>query len=347
MNEKKYFVSLGEIMLRLSSPYHSRLFQQPTLNVNFGGGEANVAISLANFGFYSRFVSAIPANPVGNAAIRYLRGYNIDTSCILRQGYRLGIYFLEIGSGPRSSQVIYDRAHSSISEASTDDFNWDSIFKDAHWFHITGITPALSLSAANFSKKAVIEAKKRELIVSCDLNYRSKLWKYGKKPYEIMRELVNSVDIIIANEEDIQKSLNYTLEQKIGGVKLEKEKYTKLVNQVLKDYPKITHIAITLRESYSANHNDWSAMLYAKNEHKFYFSQKYQLKNIVDRVGGGDSFAAGLIYGLASKRPEQNALEFAVAASALKHTILGDANLVSVKEVEKLMEGEGHGRVQR
>ncbi len=345
--QNRFYVSLGEIMLRLNSIGHERLFQQPLLEARFGGGEANVAISLANFGESTRLVTALPSNQIGDKVLQYLAGFHIDTSSIIRKNDRLGIYFLETGSGPRPSKVIYDRAHSAISKANSDEFDWDLIFSDAHWFHITGITPALSLSAAELSLVAVKEAKKRNITVSCDLNYRSKLWKYGNKPHEIMRELVKYVDVIIANEEDIQKVLNFELDQQIGGVTLAKEKYRKLIARVLETYPHLQYIGITLRESFSADNNDWSAILYSKKEDQVFESIKYHLTYIVDRVGGGDSFAAGLIYGLNHMDNSQDAVNFAVAASALKHTIPGDANLVSVDEVKALMQGEGHGRVQR
>ena len=342
-----YYVTLGEIMLRLNSPGHERLFQQPLLKAQFGGGEANVAISLANFGESTRFVTALPSNQIGDKVVQYLAGFHIDTSAIIRKNDRLGIYYLETGSGPRPSKVIYDRAYSAISKAKVSEFNWDKVFENAHWFHITGITPALSATAAELSLQAVQEAKKRNITVSCDLNYRSKLWKYGKKPHEIMRELVKFVDVIIANEEDIQNVLNFELDQQIGGVTLAKEKYKALITRVVKTYPHLSHIGITLRESFSASHNDWSAILYSKKEDHIVESTKYHLTNIVDRVGGGDSFGAGLIYGLNHMDNGQDAVNFAVAASALKHTIPGDANLVSVQEVKALMQGEGHGRVQR
>lgn len=345
--KSKYYVSMGEIMLRLNSPGNERLFQQPFLRAQFGGGEANVAISLANFGGSARFVTALPSNQLGDKVLHYLAGFQVDTSAIIRKDDRLGIYFLETGSGPRPSKVIYDRAYSAISKAKSDEFDWDAIFHDAHWFHITGITPALSPSAAELSLIAVKEAKKRGVTVSCDLNYRSKLWMYGKEPHEIMRELVNYVDVIIANEEDIQKVLNFELDQQIGGVTLATEKYKTLISRVVKAYPHLSYIGITLRESFSASHNDWSAILYSKAEDEIYESRKYHLTNIVDRVGGGDSFGAGLIYGLNHMDNSQEAVNFAVAASALKHTIPGDANLVTVKEVETLMHGEGYGRVQR
>ncbi|MHA1794338.1 MAG: PfkB family carbohydrate kinase [Promethearchaeota archaeon] len=347
MNQQSFVVTLGEIMLRLKSPGHERLLQSPLLEATFGGGEANVAVSLANFGVPARFVTALPDNLLGDATVAFLRSMNVDTSCIIRQGKRLGIYFLEVGSGPRSSLVIYDRTHSSIFEASTSDFDWDTIFKDASWFHITGITPALSKNCAELAIHAVQFAKKNKIKVSCDLNYRKKLWKYGKTAPEVMREITSNVDIIIANEEDIQKSLGMTLDQQIGGVSLSREKYERLGNSVLNEFPNVETIAITLRESFSADHNDWSAMCITRKDRKALYSRKYQLKDIVDRVGGGDSFAAGFIYGLKEGMKIQDALEFGVAASALKHTIVGDCNRVRISEVKRLVEGNAFGRVQR
>lgn len=346
LSNPHYFVSMGEIMLRLSNPARERLFQSPYLTAIFGGGESNVAVSLANFGVFSRFVSAIPNNSIGDAAISHLRKYDVETKDIIRSGERLGIYFLEFGSGPRASKVIYDRSYSAISEVDSSAFNWHKIFNDAKWFHITGITPAISKSAAQLSLTAVKEAKSHGVTVSCDLNYRSKLWKYGVEPHEIMREIMSFTDIIIANEEDIQKSLNYEIDQKIGG-ELTHSTYKSLISQVINDYPHISYIAVTLRDSFSADHNDWSAILYEREKGVYYSSKKYPLRDIVDRVGGGDSFAAGLIYGLNFKENAQDALDFAVAASALKHTIFGDCNLVSIEEVDNLIKGDGYGRVQR
>ncbi|MCP4762546.1 MAG: sugar kinase, partial [archaeon] len=336
-----------EIMLRLKSPGHERLFQSPKLEATFGGGEANVAISLANYGLNTRFITALPKNAIADSVERFLKSMSVDTSYIIRQGTRVGTYFLEAGAGPRSSMVIYDRAHSSISEAKIEDFNWDKMFSDTNWFHITGITPALSETAAELSIEAVKIAKKKGLKISCDLNFRKKLWKYGKNAPEVMKELMPFIDVIIANEEDIQKSLGMKLDQKIGGVELDREKYEQLAKKLSSEYSNVEIVAITLRESFSADHNDWSAMCYVKKENKAYFSKKYSLKNIVDRVGGGDSFGSGLIYALYTNMNSQDALEFAVAASALKHTVPGDVNRVSVEEVKKLVAGEASGRVQR
>ncbi|NMC03697.1 MAG: sugar kinase [Candidatus Lokiarchaeota archaeon] len=345
--EKKRVVTLGEIMVRLKSPGNERLFQSPVLEATFGGGEANVAISLANFGIETSFVTVLPKNAVGDAAIAFLRSMNVDTSRILRQGKRVGVYYLEAGSGPRPSNVIYDRDQSSISEAKPDDFNWDVVFKDAGWFHVTGITPAISATSATLAIAAVKAAKERGLTVSCDLNHRKNLWKYGKTAPEVMKQLMPHVDVVVANEEDIQNALGIQIDQKIGGAELSTTKYETLAKQVVGAFTGVELVAITLRESYSADHNDWSAMCYSRKEGQARISRKYQLSDIVDRVGGGDAFAGGLIYGLIKKMALQDALEFAVVASALKHTIPGDCNRVSVDEVSKLLAGDASGRVQR
>ncbi|MHA1680978.1 MAG: PfkB family carbohydrate kinase [Promethearchaeota archaeon] len=346
-NTSNTVVTLGEIMVRLKAPGHERLFQTPFLEATFGGGEANVAISLANFGLSARFVTALPKNSIGDAVVRFLRSMNVDTSCIARQGKRVGTYYLETGSGPRPSTVIYDRAHSSISEAKPEHFNWDAVFKNAGWFHITGITPAISETGAALSLAAIKAAKDRGLTVSCDLNYRKKLWKFGKAAPDIMKQLMPFIDVVIANEEDIQHSLGMSIQQQIGGVHLSKEKYEVLAKRVLDEYTNVKIVAITLRESFSADHNDWSAMCLSGDGKEPLFSKIYSLRKIVDRVGGGDSFAGGFIYGLQSHKELQDTLEFAVAASALKHTIRGDCNRVSVQEVEKLAGGDASGRVQR
>ncbi len=345
--DMKKVVALGEIMVRLKSPGNERLFQTPALEATFGGGEANVAISLANYGVDASFVTALPKNAIGDAAIVFLRSVNVDTSKIVRQGKRVGIYYLEAGSGPRPSNVIYDRDQSSISEAKPEDFNWDEVFANAGWFHITGITPAISSDCAALSIAAVKAAKERGLTVSCDLNYRKNLWKYGKTAPEVIKQLIPHVDVVVANEEDIQNSLGMQSDQKIGGVELSTEKYEKLAKQVQDAFSNVDIVAITLRESFSADHNDWSAMCYSRKEGKARLSRKYQLTDIVDRVGGGDAFAGGFIYALFKKMDVQEALEFAVAASALKHTIPGDCNRVSVEEVAKLVAGDASGRVHR
>ncbi len=340
-------VTFGEIMLRLKSPAYERLFQSSVLEATFGGGEANVAVSLANYGMDAGFVSVLPDNAIGDACIRELRGFGVDTSGIVRKPGRMGIYFLETGAVQRPSKVIYDRAHSAIAEARPGDVDWEKALAGAGWFHITGITPAISSSAAELSLAAVKAAKKLGVHVSCDLNYRKNLWKYGKTADQVMTELVQYVDTVIANEEDFQKSLLLKAESQsaVETGELNVEQYKAIAKLAMDTYPNVKRVAITLRESKSANHNDWSACLY--NGKDFFLSRKYAITDIVDRVGGGDSFGAGLIYGLNAYDDEQTALEFAVAASCLKHTIAGDFNRVGVSEVESLMKGSGSGRVQR
>lgn len=332
-------------MLRLKSPAHERLLQTPALEATFGGGEANVAVSLANFGVDAGFVSALPANDIGDAAIRELRSFGVDTTHVVRCGQRVGIYYLEAGSNQRPSRVIYDRAHSAIAEASSAAFEWDVIFSGARRFHLTGITPALSQSAADLSLQACRAARANGLTVSCDFNYRGKLWNYGRSAPEVMGELVKLVDIGIANEEDCQKSLGIESPADVKGGALEQSGYEDLTSRVLERFPNLSLIAITLRQSRSADINGWSACL--RDGQGFVMSRSYEITDIVDRVGGGDSFAAGLIYGLDAYDERRRALEFAVAASCLKHTISGDFNRVSVAEVEKLMAGDASGRVQR
>jgi 2-dehydro-3-deoxygluconokinase len=338
-------VTFGEVMLRLKSPAFERLFQSPMLEATFGGAESNVAASLAQFGVDARFVTAIPANNVGDACIAELRSFGIDTSAITRQGERLGIYYLESGSNQRPSRVTYDRAGSSISSAKATDFDFDKMFDGADWFHISGVTPAISASAAELSLEAARAAKAKGLTVSCDYNYRKNLWRYGKKAPEIMRQLVALASVGIANEEDCQNALGIEVDVDVKSGELEHEKYRALAEKVLKEFPNLQKQVITLRESHSADRNGWSAVLH--NGKAFLASKHYDISDIVDRVGGGDSFAAGLIYGLRAYKDDQKALEFATAASCLKHTILGDINRVSVQEVEALMAGDASGRVQR
>lgn len=343
-------ITLGEIMLRLKSPGFERFFQSPILEATFGGGEANVAASLAAFGLDVGFVTILPENPIADACLAYLSGRGIDTSLILRGGERMGIYFLEAGANQRPSKVVYDRAHSAISHANVHDMDWERIFAGASWFHITGITPAISQSAADLSIAAVREAKARGLTVSCDYNYRKKLWKYGESAPEVIPELVRYVDVGIANEEDCQRSLGISievgeLEYEVNTGKLDPAKYQALCEKVFEVFPNLKYQAITLRESYSASHNGWSGCLY--NGKTFLMSTRYDITHIIDRVGGGDAFAAGLIYALSISMEDEVALNFAVAASCLKHSIPGDMNMVTVEEVENLMGGEISGRVQR
>lgn len=339
------YLTLGEIMLRLKTPGHERFFQSPEFEATFGGGEANVAVALANYGFDAGFVSALPDNDIGESAIRELRKFGVDTRHIRRSGDRVGIYYLETGANQRPSKVVYDRAGSSICAAQPGDFEWEAIFDGVHWLHITGITPALSASAAELSLEAVAAAKKAGVTVSCDFNFRGKLWKWGKTAPEVMTDLVKYVDVGIANEEDCQKSLGITVDVDVESGELDTAKYEALSAKVLDEYPDMSTIAITLRESHSADRNGWSACL--RDKDGFRLSRRYEITDIIDRVGGGDSFASALIYGLNAYEDRQQSLEFAVAASCLKHSILGDFNRVSVGEVEHLMGGDASGRVQR
>ena len=341
----KKYITFGEIMLRLKPLNCERFFQSPLLEATFGGGEANVAVGLARFGLNSAYISVIPNNAIGDACIRELRKHNVDTSHILRKGNRLGIYFLEAGANQRPSKVIYDRSHSAIAEAKPGDINWDRIFDGAAWFHITGITPAISLSASELSLEAVKKARKKGITVSCDLNFRKKLWKYGESAPEVMGELVKYVDIVIANEEDCQKSLGVKVDIDVESGELQVNKYKELTEKIFGLYPNIKKIAITLRESHSATYNGWSAVL--KNRKEFLVSRKYEIYNIVDRIGAGDAFSAGLIYGLNQLDSDRESLEFAVAASCLMHSIPGDLPLLSVEEVKNLTSGSESGRVQR
>ncbi len=340
-------VSFGEIMLRLKSPAHERFFQSPFLEASFGGGEANVAVSLSILGERGRFVSALPDNPIGKQAIAELRGHGVDTAAIKHTAGRMGIYFLETGANQRASNVVYDREYSAISMVKPGDFAWADIFKDASWFHITGITPALSQSAADAAIEAVHMARNAGVKVSIDLNFRKKLWKYGKSAPQVMGEMVKYADLIVANEEDIQKSLGIEPEGiDVTQGHLNTDDYRKLAERVKKVYPNLQEVAITLRESLSADHNRWSACLAGRTG--FYLSKKYDITDIIDRVGGGDSFSAGIIYGLLNfPHDEEKALNFAVAASALKHSIPGDFNLTNLEEVQTLAGGDASGRVQR
>jgi 2-dehydro-3-deoxygluconokinase len=337
--------TFGEIMLRLKSPDKERFLQSPSLEAVVGGGEANVAVSLARLGMDTRFVTALPDNDIGQACLMELRKYGIDVSHIFLMPGRMGIYFLETGSNQRPSKVIYDRADSAIAKLKTGEINWDTAFNGVNWFHITGITPAISLDASANSLEAVCRAKEKGIMVSCDLNYRKNLWKYGKKASEVMPDLVKYTDVVIANEEDIQKTLGIEADVNVESGELDTRIYEKICKAVTAAYPNVKILAITLRESISADHNNWSACLYDGNQ--FLVSSKYSINNIVDRVGGGDSFSAGLIYGLNTYGSKEDALEFAVAASCLKHTINGDFNLISASEAERLMKGDASGRVQR
>ena len=330
-------------MLRLSTPGSKRFVQSDGFDVNYGGGEANVVVSLQNYGNEAFFVSKIPAHEIGQAAINSLRRFGVHTRYVARGGSRLGIYYLETGSSLRPSKVIYDRKHSSISEATPDDFDFDTIFAGADWFHWSGITPALSASTAECIRQACIAAKKAGVTISCDLNYRNKLWT-AKEAQNVMCPLMQYVDVCIGNEEDAEKCLGFRPDADVENGKTEAEGYKHIFQDMLKTFG-FKYVVGTLRESFSASHNGWKAMIYDGNE--FYVSRRYEISPIVDRVGGGDSFSAGLIHGLANGKPMQWSLEFAVAASALKHTIPGDVNVVSISEVESLMNGNGNGRVER
>ncbi|NLX70372.1 MAG: sugar kinase [Clostridiales bacterium] len=339
----KRVVTFGEIMLRLAPPGYLRFTQASSFDVVYGGGEANVAVSLANYGIDAAYVTKLPKNPIGDAAINELRRYGVDTRYIARGGDRIGIYFMEKGASVRPSKVVYDRAHSAIAEAKVGDIDWRGAFEGAQWFHFTGITPALGDNVAELCEEACKIAKEMGLTVSCDLNFRKKLWT-SEKAGKVMGKLMEYVDVLIANEEDADKVFGIKApdtDVTAGELNLEGYKY---VAKELHDRFNLKIAAITLRESISASDNNWSAMLYDGEE--YLFSTKYKL-HIVDRVGGGDSFGAGLIYSLISGKDHRYALEFAVAASALKHTIEGDANHVSVDEVETLMKGDASGRVQR
>ena len=339
------YLTFGEIMLRLRAPGHERFFQSNMMEATFGGGEANVAVSLANYGEDVDFFTVLPDNDLGEHCIREVRKYGVNTKKILRAPGRMGIYFLESGANQLPSKVIYDRAYSAVAMARPDSVDWETVFEGVQWFHITGITPAISETAMQMSIDAVRYAKAHGITVSCDLNYRKNLWKYGKKAEEVMREIANYVDVAIANEEDVQKSLGISAEVDVSSGELDREKYRVLSGKVLEAYPQMKLIAITLRGSHSADWNTWAACL--NDRESFCVSKTYEIRDIIDRVGGGDSFAGGLIYGLNRCGTHQEALEFAVAASCLKHSIPGDINRVSVSDVEKLMRGDGSGRVQR
>jgi 2-dehydro-3-deoxygluconokinase len=344
----KKIVAFGELMLRLKSPAHERLFQSPLLEATFGGGEANVAVSLAILGMNAVFVSALSKDAVGEAALRALRAYGVDLSRVRRTDERTGIYFLETGADQRASQVVYDRSGSAASAMKSGDFDWPAIMAGADWFHVTGITPALSRSAADAAVEAAAAARAAGAKVSVDLNYRKKLWNYGAKAPEVMGSLAALADVLIANEEDLQLGLGIAPEGagadptkgRVGA-----EPYRLMASSAKARFPNLKIVAVTLRESKSADRNGWSAVLHG--ESGFRSSRSYELEDIVDRVGGGDSFAAGLIYGLLEFGDEARALEFAVAASALKHSIPGDFNLATVNEIERLAAGEGSGRVSR
>lgn len=340
-------VTFGEIMMRLSPPGSLRLVQARSFDVTYGGGEANVAVGLSSLGIPVEFVSLIPSNLIGDACLNYLRQYGVGVSHIVRKGDRLGIYFLEVGAAQRASEVIYDRANSSFSLITSGSIQWEKVFSQTSWFHWTGITPAISKNAAESCLEATKEAKRLGLIVSSDLNYRSKLWKWGKTAQEVMNELLKYVDVVICNEEDAAKVFGIQAPGvDVDSGKVVSENYRFVAEKIMERFPNVTKVAITLRTSLSASHNVWTAVLF--DGHNFFTSTSYQITNIVDRVGAGDAFAAALIRGFL--RPDvdlQRTLDFAVAASCLKHTIFGDSNIISEEEASKLAMGKASGRVSR
>jgi 2-dehydro-3-deoxygluconokinase len=339
-------VTFGEIMLRLAPPDHLRFIQTQTFDVIYGGGEANVAVSVANFGLPVEYVTRLPKNDIGDACLNFIRQYGVGTAHVVRGGERLGIYFLEHGAVQRGSKVIYDRANSALATIKPGMIDWEAAFAGAGWFHWTGITPAISAGAAEVCLEAVKKAQELGVTVSCDLNYRSKLWKWGKKAGEVMEELVRHTDVAIGNEEDADKVFGiHAPEVDVTKGNVEADAYVSVCNQLNERFPNLKTIAITLRGSRSASHNTWGGILWDAGA--VYVSPIYDITHIVDRVGGGDSFMGGLIYGLLSYENKQDALNFAVAASCLKHTVMGDFNLVTVDEVEKMMGGDVSGRVSR
>ena len=335
-------ITLGKIMLRLSPNHYDRFVQADAFDVVYGGGEANVAVSLANYGHDAYFVSKLPKHEIGQAAVNSLRKYGVHTNYILRGGDRIGIYYLEHGASMRASKVIYDRANSASALSKPEKYPWDDIFKDAQWFHFSGITPAISENGAAITKAACIAAKKHGVMVSCDLNYRKKLWT-PEHAQKVMRDLMQYVDVCIGNEEDAELTLGFKPGGDVTKGDLDHQGYERIFREMQQTFG-FKYVATTLRESHSASDNGWSALIF--DGKTFYYSKSYDIR-IVDRVGGGDSFSGGLIHGLLTKKTQGEALEFAVAASALKHTIFGDYNLVDEKEVETLAKGDASGRVQR
>lgn len=345
----KKVVTFGEIMLRLATPGYLRFSQSKEFTATFGGGEANVAVSLSNYGIPADFVTRLPQNDIAKACVGELHKYGVSTQNVVWGGERLGIYFLETGAVARASKVVYDRAYSSISEVQPGMIDWDKVFEGAQWFHWTGITPALSQSAADVCLEACKAANRLGITVSCDLNYRKNLWKYGKTPADIMPALVECCDVILGNEEDAEKVFGikpegFDVTATAGHVNA--AEFESVCKQMMTRFPRAKKVIITLRGSINANHNTWGGVLW--NGKELFQSPRYDITHIVDRVGGGDSFMGGLIYGLISyPGDDQKALNFAVAASCLKHTVYGDFNLVTVDEVENLMKGDGSGRVSR
>lgn len=348
-NKMKKVVTFGEIMLRLSTPDYLRFGQANEFAATFGGGESNVAVSLSNYGIPAEFVTRLPKNDIAESCIRNLRGYGVCTKNIVRGGERMGIYFLETGAVARASKVIYDRANSAIAEIETGTIDWQEVFKDAQWFHWTGITPAISQNAADVCLEAIKAANKLGITVSTDLNFRKNLWNYGKTAQEVMPRLVEGCDVILGNEEDAEKVFGIKpkgFDVTSTGGEVDAIEFKSVCQQLMERFPRAKKVIITLRGSINANHNTWGGVLY--DGKTLYQSPRYDITHIVDRVGGGDSFMGGLIYGLITYPNDlQKAVNFAAAASCLKHTVFGDFNLVTVEEVENLMDGDGSGRVSR
>ena len=347
-NRMKKIVTFGEIMVRLSAPDYLKLIQTDKFEVSYAGAEANVAVSLANYGMQTDFVTCLPDNPIAERCIMDLRGHKVGVQHILRSGNRMGIMYLETGSNARPSRVYYDREHSSLAQIKCGSIDWNEILKDADWFHWTGITPALSENAASECKRAIEIANKKGITVSCDINYRGNLWKYGKSATEVMPEMVAGCDLILGNEEDCEKVFGikpegFNVEETSGEI--DSNIFDSVCIQMMKKFPRCKKMAMTLRGSINANHNTWSGILY--NGTHLLQSTRYDITDIVDRVGGGDSFMGGLIFGLLHYKDDRRALEFATAASCLKHTLKGDYNWASIEEVERLMQGESSGRVKR
>ena len=345
MRKRPHVVTFGEIMLRLDAPGKERLFQKPNLLTSFAGGEANVAVALSAFGSTARFVTLIPENPIGNACMAELKKHGVDTTSIVRTGGRLGLYFVETGSNQRPSRVTYDRDRSALAEIGSSDIEWHRTLYGVDWFHVSGITPAISAAAAEQTSAAVRTAKSLGVKVSCDLNYRAKLWRYGASPKEIMGRIVAESDVLIGNEEDCQQSLGIAASVDVESGDLDVAKYQELTEKVMEHYPNLERVALTIRRSISADHNEWFGVM--RTFGGFFESRQYQIRNIVDRIGAGDAFAGGLIHSLVCGRDDQEVLEFAVGASCIKHSIPGDFVRFSEEEVDQLISGPGTGRVVR
>jgi 2-dehydro-3-deoxygluconokinase len=340
-----HIVTFGEIMLRLSPPGREVLFQSPRLEAFFGGAEANVAVSLAVFGHRVRYVSAVPDNDLGEAAVREVRKWGVETNFVLRRGRRLGIYFAEGGANQKASKVVYDREGSGIGQAKPGDFDWAAVFEGAGWFHVTGVTPALSASAADLVLEALRAARRARLTISVDLNYRAKLWNYGKRAPEVMRGIADFADLLLGNEEDCQKALGFGAPVEARAGRPAAQDYDRLTENVMAEFPNLGRVALSIRESRSAEDNGWSAVM--RNRREFIAGPSYDIRDIVDRIGAGDAFAAGLIHGLSTLSSDAEALDFAVAASCLKHSIPGDFNLAKESHVLALARGDRSGRIRR